>query len=70
MKKWMLKAIVQKVISFFPFKHQINFLFQKYITKGVRLNETYFEDKLIHFKQHYSFYQNSKNDVCVETFLN
>ena len=28
MKKWVLKAIVQKTISWLPFKHRINFLFQ------------------------------------------
>lgn len=53
-KKWVLKAIVQKVISFLPFKHQINFLFQKYVTKGVYLGDQYFEDKLVHFKHHWN----------------
>ncbi len=52
MKKWILKAIVQKTISFLPFKHQINFLFQKYVTKGVYLSDEYFEDRLIHAANH------------------
>ena len=55
MKKWILKAVVQKTISFLPYKHRINFLFQKYITKGVRLSDDYFQDKLIHFKHHQGF---------------
>ncbi len=52
MKKWVIKAIVQKIISFLPFKHKINYLFQKYITRGVQLSDQYFEDRLIHFKNH------------------
>lgn len=55
MKKWILKAVVQKTISFLPYKHRINFLFQKYITKGVRLSDDYFLDKLVHFKHHQRF---------------
>lgn len=56
-KKWVLKAVVQKGISFLPFKHQINFFFQKYITKGVFLSEQYFEDKLVHFKHHWKAWE-------------
>ena len=54
--KWILKAIIQKGISFLPAKHKINFLFQKYITKGVQLSDAYFEDKLIHTQKHLGFY--------------
>src|ERR1051325_10025252 len=57
MKKWILKAIVQKTISFLPFKHRINFLFQKYVTKGVFLTEVYFEDRLTHAVNHLKGYQ-------------
>jgi SAM-dependent methyltransferase len=56
MKKWILKAIIQKGISFLPAKHKINFLFQKYITKGVQLRDAYFEDKLMHTQKHLGFY--------------
>lgn len=52
MKKWILKAIVQKTISYLPNANQVNFLFQKYITKGVNLTEAYLEDRLIHFNNH------------------
>ncbi len=51
-KKWILKAIVQKTISFLPGSHKINFFFQKYVTKGVHLSDAYFEDRLIHARKH------------------
>jgi hypothetical protein len=52
MKKWYLKAIVQKIISFLPFRNRINFFFQKYITKGVDLNEEHFFNKYGHLLDH------------------
>lgn len=64
MKKWILKAVVQKTISFLPYKHRINFLFQKYITKGVQLSDAYFLDKLIHFKHHQGFAQKYMDQVA------
>ena len=66
MKKWVLKALVQKAISFLRYKHKINYLFQKYVTKGVQLSEYYFEDRLEHLRQHSSFYSKYKgklNDI-------
>ncbi len=51
-KKWMLKAIVQKTISFLPGSQGINYFFQKYVTKGVFLSDAYFEDRLEHARQH------------------
>lgn len=56
MKKWILKALVQKAISFLPASHQINFLFQKHITRGVQLTEAYLVDRLIHFQHHERLY--------------
>lgn len=58
MKVWVLKAVVQKAISLLPFKHNINFLFQKYITKGVNLTDALFEDKLIHCSNHIKAWNN------------
>lgn len=60
MKKWILKAVVQKAISFLPASHKINFIFQKYVTRGVRLTDDYFEDKLIHAQKHLQFYSEIK----------
>lgn len=62
MKKWILKAVVQKAISFLPFKHQINFLFQKYVTRGVQLSEAYFEDRLTHLAAHAGHFQRYKGE--------
>lgn len=63
MKKWVLKAVVQKAISFLPYKHRINFLFQKYVTKGVNLTEPYFEDRLTHYKHHSQFQKKYKGTL-------
>lgn len=56
MKKWYLKAIVQKVISFLPFRNRINFFFQKYVTKGVDLREEHFFNKFGHLLDHLEHY--------------
>ena len=50
--KWILKAIVQKTISYLPYSQRINYFFQKYVTKGVQLSDAYFEDRLGHAKTH------------------
>lgn len=51
-KKWVLKAIVQKTISFLPQSQRINYFFQKYVTKGVLLSDAYFQDRLEHARHH------------------
>lgn len=56
MKKWILKAIVQKTISFLPFSHKINYFFQKNVTKGVFLTDEYFFDRLGHGEEHLKAY--------------
>jgi len=57
MKKWKQKAIVQKTISYLPFGQNINYFFQKYVTKGENLNDEYFLDRLGHAKEHIHYYQ-------------
>ncbi|MFI5172340.1 MAG: class I SAM-dependent methyltransferase [Chitinophagales bacterium] len=52
MSIWIAKAITQKLISFLPFKHKINYFFQKHITKGLALSDKLFETKLVHCNQH------------------
>lgn len=54
--KWILKAIVQKGISFLPNSQKVNYWFQKNVTKGVALNDQYFGDKLGHATDHLRFY--------------
>lgn len=62
--KWIVKAIIQKGISFLPYGNKVNFLFQKYITKGVYLSDEYFEDRLMHCRDHYKHFRqyNSTKD--------
>lgn len=71
MQKWKIKAIVQKIISYLPYKHRINYLFQKYVTKGVILNDEYLELKLRlvhnHIKYFRKYYKRDKSKfVCFE----
>lgn len=49
--------MVQKGISFLPQGHKINYLFQKYVTKGVLLSDEYFFDRLTHAQKHIGKYQ-------------
>ena len=62
MRKWVAKAIVQKIISFFPFKEKVNYFFQKYVTKGAILNDDYFELKLLHAKDHIHYFEKYKRN--------
>ncbi len=54
--KWKAKAIIQKTISYFPKKEKINYLFQKYVTKGVYLTDEYFGFKITHVKDHLNYF--------------
>ena len=70
MKKWKQKAIVQKITSFLPFKNKINYLFQKYVTKGINLRDEYFYDRLGHASEHLKIYKKYSGkdfpDTCLE----
>jgi ubiquinone/menaquinone biosynthesis C-methylase UbiE len=57
MHKWIFKAVIQKCISFLPYGYKVNFLFQKYVSKGVNLSDVYFEDRVLHAKQHYKYFR-------------
>jgi len=61
MKKWILKAVVQKAISYLPYKERVNFLFQKYVTKGVDLDDRHFEYKLDAARDHMKYYKKYGN---------
>ncbi|WP_116125880.1 class I SAM-dependent methyltransferase [Lewinella sp. IMCC34183] len=56
MAKWWLKAVVQKAISFLPYKEQVNFFFQKYVTRGVDLDDRHFRYKLEAARDHLKYY--------------
>ena len=70
--KWHLKALVQKTISFFPYKEKCNYFFQKYVTKGVNLTDYYFEIKVMHARDHLNYFKdlsantNNKNTSTLE----
>jgi len=64
---WKIKAVVQKGISFLPASHKINYLFQKYITKGVILSDEYFYDRLGHAVFHAKAYIKYKNTLPTST---
>lgn len=68
-KTWVLKAVVQKTISFLPFKSSINFFFQKYITKGVYLSDEYFYDRLDHAKTHLHTYKKFSDNAVPSSTL-
>lgn len=69
MKKWILKAIVQKTVSYLPFSNSINYFFQKYVTKGVYLNDDYFFDRLQHAQEHLHYYKKHTGIAVPETCL-
>ncbi|MEI7595387.1 MAG: class I SAM-dependent methyltransferase [Bacteroidota bacterium] len=69
MKKWVLKAIVQKSISYLPKSQQINYFFQKHITKGVYLTDDYFLSRLDHAKTHINSYKKFSNKEYPTTSL-
>lgn len=55
--KWKLKAIVQNIIALMPYKERVNYFFQKNVTKGVNLNDEYFEYKIGHARDHIDFFK-------------
>lgn len=69
MKKWKLKAIVQKTISFLPFGHKINYIFQKYVTKGVHLSNEYFYDRLEHARNHLNNFKKYSSKTIAQSSL-
>ncbi|TKB98944.1 class I SAM-dependent methyltransferase [Pedobacter cryophilus] len=69
MQKWKQKAIVQKIISFLPLSQQINYIFQKYVTKGVNLSDEYFYDRLAHARDHLKAFQKYGNKPIPATCL-
>ena len=67
--KWKAKAIVQKGISYLPQREKINFIFQKYVTKGVELTDEHFGYKIQHAKDHLQFlekYGSFENNQILE----
>ena len=53
--KWIIKAIVQKGISYLPASQKINYFFQKHVTGGVHLTDEHFGLKLGHARDHLGY---------------
>ncbi|MCX6148491.1 MAG: class I SAM-dependent methyltransferase [Candidatus Kapabacteria bacterium] len=68
-KIWKLKAIVQKTISYLPYSNKINYIFQKFVTKAVHLNDDYFYDRLVHARDHINFFTEHGNSTFPNTCL-
>ena len=52
MKKWLLKAALQKSISFLPFSRRINYVMQRHVSRGLWLSDDFFREKIRMAKQH------------------
>lgn len=52
MKKWIVKVIIQKTISYAPYSNRINYLFQRFVTKNIFLSDDLFLDRLGHARDH------------------
>lgn len=53
--KWLIKALVQKSISYLPNSQGINYFFQKHVTGGVHLTDEHFRLKLDHARDHHQY---------------
>jgi hypothetical protein len=67
--KWVLKAVLQKTLSVLPAGYRVNYLFQKYVTKGVVLSDTYFFDRLQHAAAHLAYYRKHAGKAAPDTTL-
>lgn len=47
-----------------PAGHRLNYLFQKYVTRGVHLSEAYFQDRLIHLRHHCSAFHSYRGGLA------
>lgn len=52
LRKWHLKAVIQKGISLLPASQKVNYLFQKHVTHGLDLTDDLFFDRLGHAIEH------------------
>jgi len=62
MASWLLKAAIQGTIALLPQAHRINYIFQRNLTKRLRLKEPYFEGKLTVARRHLQNYQRVRPD--------
>ncbi len=55
--KWQLKAGLQNIFSFLPSGENLNYLFQKKVTKSLPVNESDLREILLFGKQHIANFQ-------------
>jgi SAM-dependent methyltransferase len=55
-KKWILKAIVQKLISILPFSFRINYFLQLHVTRRVRLSDEFLDTMIGHQQEAESYW--------------
>ena len=60
MSRWIIKAFVQKGISYLPASRKINYFFQKNVTGGVHLSNEHFALKIGHARDHYGYLLENK----------
>ena len=52
MKRWVIKAVVQKTFSLLPGGRRLNYLLQKHVTRGLHLTNAQVHDKLAQLGNH------------------
>lgn len=67
MPSWYLKAGIQGVLSLLPQSQRWNYIFQRNISKGLRLKDRYFEGKLSTCNQHLDHYRNYAEHPAADT---
>jgi len=55
--KWIIKALVQKTISYLPGSRNINYFFQRNVTGAVHLTDEHFGIKLQHGRDHFQSFR-------------
>jgi hypothetical protein len=56
MPHWLIKAALQRGISFLPRSHKWNELFQKHVTKSIELTPNRFEERLGFCQRHFEVF--------------
>ena len=69
MSRWIIKAIVQKGISYLPASRRINYFFQKHVTGGVHLSDEHFGLKIGHASDHYGYMLNDSREIRERSIL-
>jgi hypothetical protein len=68
-RKWHLKAVVQKGISLLPYSQSLNYFFQKYVTKGLTMTDDLFFDRLGHAVTHLEAYEKHGDGDALQSTL-